>query len=462
MEDTLAPIPHTFSRMIEAQKKLLVEAAEEATKKLEYDSAHDEEILAAIAIVEKFLGAKNRVCYGGQAINAHLPLKHRFYDPNTTIPDYDFLTPDRKADIEALTTMFKKEGFTEIGVRPGIHEGTTKIYVNFVAVADVTEINPLFYTIISRRSIKKSGISYMDPNTLRMMMYLELSRPRGEVGRWEKVFERLTLLNIHVPLKGCKMGTTKKLRSARLPAEIRSKLLDYIVSEHRILCGGDVIDYYADRIKSNKNPIHWLLGGRSPLIFYSEDPAADVTALQGRTDNTFTFKKFEAVADFFPPIYIGYIRGTTKPVVAIIQTTACHSYNSVTLQDGRRIFLASFDTLATLYLSFLFRSTLETFFGKPILCLVEKVIHLQASYREKKDGPFPFISIECAGHQKTFQSLLREKVARIKKERGAPTRTLKKSQAKSKSRSQSRSQSQQRSLPMFKVQKATTRRLTRF
>jgi hypothetical protein len=28
-------------------------------------------------------------------------------------------------------------------------------------------------------------------------------------------------------------------------------------------------------------------------------------------------------------------------------------------------------------------------------------------------APFPFISIECSGHQKSFASLLREKVARI-------------------------------------------------
>ena len=35
-----------------------------------------------------------------------------------------------------------------------------------------------------------------------MLMYLELSRPNGDVGRWEKVLKRLTLLNKHYPLRG--------------------------------------------------------------------------------------------------------------------------------------------------------------------------------------------------------------------------------------------------------------------
>lgn len=35
-----------------------------------------------------------------------------------------------------------------------------------------------------------------------MGMYLELSRPAGDVSRWEKVLKRLILLNKHHPLVG--------------------------------------------------------------------------------------------------------------------------------------------------------------------------------------------------------------------------------------------------------------------
>jgi hypothetical protein len=175
-----------------------------------------------------------------------------------------------------------------------------------------------------------------------------------------------------------------------------------------------------------------------------------VAALQRRADGAFTFKKFAAVAEFFPPIYMGYMRGTTKPVVAIIQTTACHSYNSVSLNDGRRIFLASFDTLITLYLSFLFRSTLEAFFGRPILCLVERVMTLQAAFRKSPRSPFPFISIECMGHQKSYQSLLREKVERIRKERTAATTRRQGSRSAHSGKSKSKSKSRNRTRALSK------------
>ena len=35
-----------------------------------------------------------------------------------------------------------------------------------------------------------------------MSMYLELSRPMGDISRWEKVLKRLNILTKHFPLKG--------------------------------------------------------------------------------------------------------------------------------------------------------------------------------------------------------------------------------------------------------------------
>ena len=43
---------------------------------------------------------------------------------------------------------------------------------------------------------------YSSPTFLRMAMFLELSRPAGDVSRWEKVIKRLSLLNKHYPMRG--------------------------------------------------------------------------------------------------------------------------------------------------------------------------------------------------------------------------------------------------------------------
>ncbi len=425
MEDTLTRIPFDFTRLMEKQTELLAAAAAEAENKLDYDAAHNEEVLLAVDIVEKFLRSKGRVCYGGQAINAHLPEKHKFYDPETTIPDYDFFTPNAEADLDLLVRMFKREGFTEIGVRPGIHEGTTKVYVNFIAVADCTEINPLFYKMIAEKSIKQQGIAYMDPDTLRMMMYLELSRPRGEVSRWEKVFERLMLLNTYAPIKHCARSVKGRVHMpARASSEMREKVVQHIVTERRVMCGADVIDFYKGRLRGRGQQLGWLLSGRSPIVFYSPDPTEDIKRIYEKFKNELSFKKYAAEAEFFPAVYLGFHNEREGPVLAIIQETACHAYNTVTLDDGRRLHIASFDTLITLYLSLMFRKTLQALFAKPILCLVDQLIHLQLTYRKSTHAPFPFISIECSGHQKSFQSLLREKIERIRRARSRKAKGL--------------------------------------
>jgi hypothetical protein len=409
---TVASLPEDI---LERQKEILAAAAKEASRKIDYDEAHNEDILLAVEVVEAFLRKKHRICYGGQAMNMHLPKDHKFYDPETSLPDYDFLTPDGKGDVEALTKALKAEGFTEVSNRQGIHEGTTKIYVNYIAVADITEINPLFYDIIKDRAIEMDGITYMDADTLRMMMYLELSRPRGEVERWEKVFERLLLLNRYVKPRICKAPKDTMLTQAQhksISAKLRQKILNYCMEDLKVLAGADIIDYYKYRLKKPVH-VHWLFKAGGPVLFYSKAPEDDLKKLHDRTGGALIFKKYTAEAEFFPLVYIGY--SNEAPAVAIIQETACHAYNTIATDDGRTLRIASLDTLITLYLSFLFRSSLQDLFLKPIGCMVEQMIGLQTLYRNRPNAPFPFISIECSGHQKTFASLLREKAGRIKR-----------------------------------------------
>ena len=44
------------------------------------------------------------------------------------------------------------------------------------------------------KNAKINGIQYAPPNFLRMNMFIELSRPAGDVSRWEKVLKRMILL----------------------------------------------------------------------------------------------------------------------------------------------------------------------------------------------------------------------------------------------------------------------------
>ena len=135
------------------------------------------------------------VCYGGTAINNILPLEDQFYDKSTELPDYDFFSSNALEHAKELADIYAKHGYDDVEAKSGVHHGTYKVFVNFIPVADITSLPRNLFKSIQNKSIKVDGILYAPPDYLRMAMYLELSRPKGDVSRWEKVLKRLTLLN---------------------------------------------------------------------------------------------------------------------------------------------------------------------------------------------------------------------------------------------------------------------------
>jgi ribosomal protein S18 len=156
----------------------------------------NEQIKDIISIVEKFLRSKKLICYGGTAINEILPKEVQFYNRDIEIPDYDFYSPDAMNDAKELADIYYKKGYSEVEAKAGVHFGTYKVFVNFIPIADITQLHKNIFKTIHKESINVRGIRFAPPNFLRMNMYLELSRPQGDVSRWEKVLKRLNLLNM--------------------------------------------------------------------------------------------------------------------------------------------------------------------------------------------------------------------------------------------------------------------------
>lgn len=417
------------------QLDIINQASELAQAKTDYVSAHDDNVIRAIDVVEDFLKKQHRLCYGGQAINAHLPAKYKFYDPEYSIPDYDFFTPNQDRDISTLVKMLKKAGFLEISAREGMHEGTIKIYVDYVPVADMTAIDPKLYRILSKREYRVDGISYLDANTLRMLMYLELSRPRGEVSRWGKVFERLALFNEFVPVSQCEVA--KDAFKGVLTEEQTKFALDYVIKNKRIFAGGDLMGFYGDAVRHRKQRSHWILGSKKPVIFFSANAEEDAKNLRDEFSTivkianagadsqsekkSVTIKTLSSKGvDIIPSIKV--VAQGSKALVIIVDQTACHAYFNVPLRgEGKVIRIASLDTLITLYFGLGLLDS--SFFDMGSMeCLANKLVEISIKARRDVDKfPFPFISIKCAGHQTSLPSLIREKVHRI---------TLKKKQLK--------------------------------
>ena len=412
--------PYFDKSSFQKQLEIITRAANIAQQRIDYASAHDDHIVHAVEVVETFLRKKHRLCYGGQAINAHLPAKYKFYDPEYSIPDYDFFTPTPDSDISLIIQDLQKAGFIDISAREGMHEGTTKIYVEYIPVADITEIDPKLYRILSKREFRDNGISYLDVNTLRMLMYLELSRPRGEVGRWEKVFERLLLLNEFSPPKKCK--SVNPLFASGLQKDYAKFTLDYIIQQKKIFAGADLSSFYQDAVRKHKIELHWIFGTRKPILFYSSTPHEDANYLSIELTHRFGPRKALTIKsvvskgiDTPPPMEI--ICYGKSPLIFIIHESQCHSYFNVPLNKKTVIRIASMDTLITLYFSLgLVKSSY--FDVGAMECLANQLVHINTNARKQGHNfIFPFISIECSGHQTTLPSLIHAKVERIRKKR---------------------------------------------
>ena len=393
----------------------LEKAIIKAQEIINYESSHNTEILQALDVVKQFIQSKKRVCYGGTAMNALLPEKYKFYDPDYDLPDYDFLTPDGNSDEKELVIALKKAGFNDVYNRVGVHKGTKKILVNYVAVADITEVEQDIYDIYVKNSKIIDNILYTNENMLRMMMYLELSRPRGEVSRWLKVFERLQLLNKHFKIKECK----QKHYSEEVSLQTRKRILDFIISKGRILANIDLESIYAKSLKSKQVKFNLMRG--NGFTFYSPDLKKDAFDLKDFLYNKdLQILYYEGYSDTLPNRI--RILDNNVPIAVIVEETACHSYNNILTSDNKILHIASLQTLITLYYSFYFFTKSEL----PYLCDIGKCINTFTKLVSSKTSMFEPFPIDCSGYQKGYPTLLREKKERIQKEVSKKNYTLKK------------------------------------
>jgi len=394
----------------------LEEAVEKAQNAIDREVAESPELRYALEIVERFLIRKKRVCYGGTAMNAQLPEALKFYDSAKDLPDYDFFTPELETDVAELLADLKRAGFDEVAQRIGMHEGTKKILVNYVAVADISEMDPAIYETLQIRSVVIKGIHYTDPDILRMMMYLELSRPKGEVSRWTKVYERLNLMNKAFPMERCEKEQRKPLQ---IPIALREVLHKFCIDNKRILAGARLEKLYAKALRGNK-PVTWETREGGAVVFYSPNPKEDALLLRKKLGfRGFDIEYFKPKGDLIPTRLV--IRLNKTPIALIIQETACHAYNTLQTTDEEQVFIASLDTLITLYLSLaIFTDDEDKIFRFSLLCATERFITVNTLLQKaKKINQFLPFPLECRGYQKGYPTLVREKVARIGEERAA-------------------------------------------
>jgi hypothetical protein len=396
----------------------VVKASELAAEERDKEFVDSPSLRKALTIIEEFLRIKKRICYGGMAINTHLPTSKKFYDFRKTLPDYDFFTPDPESDIEYLLTMLKKAGFTEVSARLGIHAGTTKVFVNYTGVADISFMPEWMYKILLKRALVEDGIYYVDTDFLRMNMYLELSRPHGEVERWDKVYKRLLLLNLAKPInmESCKNHSGKK--ATHVNSDLHEAMIEYLATNDLIFAGAELDRIYR---KPSSTSIKWLLRSTNPVLTIAENPefhAATVKQILHGINSNLDLRTihWSALGELIPEMYGISLKG--RIIFLAAAERFCHAYNTVTLRNDMKLKIAALDTAITLFYSLTFVRGLEGFVPKSLRCFANELISISMRTRDSGiSGKFPLFPITCQGHQPTKPTLLREKAARVVKEK---------------------------------------------
>lgn len=382
-------------------------AAAEAAEFQERFAAEDLESRKIVDIMERFLRVQGRVVYGGAAINAHLSAERKFYDPRVNLPDYDFMTPDPLQDCADLIVAFQSEGFTEVEAKFGIHEGTYKIFVNFRAAADITFMPPEIYERIVQDSSTIDGIRYASVNFLRMNLYLELSRPAGDVSRWDKVFRRLLLLNEEHPLRA---GRCPPFPHADGPDDKQQKAdrsLQLRIVEAGIAAGAVFLSGTA------------LLDSEQPradeiVLLMSDKPAVLTTTLRNMGLRA---RPTPAMGELLPART--EFRTTKRRLVAVLfETVACHSYTTLPEPAGYR--MASLDLLIQMYYAMYF-ADLQGYLPIRLLCVIQELIERNARAREtaatKGLPAHDVFPLECIGHQPSLPELKKAHRDRVREKR---------------------------------------------
>jgi len=398
----------------ECELTILRTAVDKAEKIQGSKSANSDEIKKMILIVETFIRRKKLICYGGTAINNILPKQSQFYDKDIEIPDYDFFSANALADTKELCDIFAKEGFDEVEGKSGQHHGTYKVFVNFIPIADITFIPKELFSSLTEEAIRVAGILYAPANYLRMSMYLELSRPNGDISRWEKVLKRMSLLNHFYPLHATHCDSVDFQRVMEDPQqmhEIYDNVKQSLIDQGVVFFGGYALTQYS---KYMPREFQHKINDIPDFDVFTETPQLVAQIVKERLEDinikNVKIIRHDPVGEL---IAVNYEVRVGKDMICFIyEPLACHSYNIIQ-EKGYKINIATIDTIMSFYLAFIYIKR-PYYSVDRLLCMAAFLFDVQQRNRLEQKGLLKRFSIDCIGHQETMEEMRAHKSEKYK------------------------------------------------
>jgi hypothetical protein len=422
----LKKICHRNMSVDDCEMEIMKENVKEMSVRVGREKVNSHEIRTIFNIIERFLRSTEVICYGGTAINNILPKEDQFYNRDYELPDYDFFSYEAVEIAEMLADIYANSGFTDVVAQAGIHYGTYKVFVNFIPIADITYIPKELFMNLKKSAIVRNGIYYTPPDYLRMSMYLELSRPRGDISRWEKVLTRLNLLNKHYPMEhaDCNHAKLQELFEPQKVIDKEKKQLytiirDFCEDNQGIFFGAFAFrQYYLQSLSKRQqreamshNELR-MVPDFDVLMLGAKEKAEELKNLLG-TEYTVSLKSKKPYIDLLEDRYTIEVAG--KPVITFYEPMACHSYHKLEYGNGRHTLIASMDTILSIYLLFLFINDIDREKLKSIECMAYYLFTIMHTRRLLQRGVFQRFTLECYGNQTTLEGLRSKKMEMYKK-----------------------------------------------
>lgn len=212
-------------------------------------------------IIKDYIKRKERIVYGGTAINEILKEvnpKDAIYD-DYSFSDIEFYSPTPVPDLVELTNLLHQKGFKYIQGKEAQHEETYSIFVNLQLYCDISYVPKRIYNGIKPKKI--DGIIYADPHFILIDMFRVFNSPLTAAQRlWEKVFKRMYKILKNYPLEYFN-------QAIKFP-KINKDIQEYISKIKSGFMGIKEIQEYT------------LIGGFSAYNFFIRHAAGDRTADQ--------------------------------------------------------------------------------------------------------------------------------------------------------------------------------------
>jgi hypothetical protein len=248
-----------------------------------------------------------------------------------------------------------------------------------------------------------------------MGMYLELSRPDGDVSRWEKVLKRLVLLNKHYPINNSRCDSVNFQRVFEGESGDRDNIYytirDSIIDQGLVFFGGFASTMYGKYMPQKQRKQLLTIPDFDVL---TEDPEKTSTIIKERLiEKGYNKVKVVKKAPVGELVDTHYEIVVDKETLCILyKPNACHSYNEIRV-GKKKIKIATIDTMLSFYLAFIYANR-PYFDTERLLCMSEYLFSVQSKNRLKQKGLLKRFTINCYGRQDTMEDIRAAKAKKFK------------------------------------------------